>query len=44
MNISKIRIAGDGVHKYCFSESVAWLEGILQTGGLDGDLASIGFS
>ena len=42
-NISRIWIAGDGVHSCCLSERVAWLEGILQTGGLGGDLASFGF-
>lgn len=43
MSIKKVWIAGNGVHNSCLSESIAWLEGILQTGGLDGDLASLGF-
>ena len=43
MSIKKVWVAGNGVHNSCLSESVAWLEGILQTGGLDVDLASLGF-
>lgn len=43
MNIHKIWIAGDGVHNCCLSESMAWIEGVLQIGGLDGDLVSLGF-
>ena len=27
----------------CIANSVAWIERIFQTGGLDGDLVSLGF-
>ncbi|RPB18134.1 hypothetical protein L211DRAFT_854417 [Terfezia boudieri ATCC MYA-4762] len=43
LNIYKIWIAGNGEREQCLSNSVAWLEHILQTGGLDGDLAALGF-
>ncbi|RPB25232.1 hypothetical protein L211DRAFT_105094 [Terfezia boudieri ATCC MYA-4762] len=43
MNIYKIWIGGNGEHDLCLSKSVGWLGEILENGGLDGDLESVGF-
>lgn len=43
LDIQKILIGGHGEEKMCMFNSVAWIERILQTGGLDEDLVSIGF-
>jgi len=43
LNICKIWIAGTGTKDNCLADSVAWIQNILQTGGLDGDLAAMGF-
>jgi len=43
LNIQKIWIGGHRAKEMCMFNNVACIESILQTGGLDGDLVSLGF-
>ena len=43
MNIYKIWVGGSGLQELCLPQSMEWLGGIFENGGLDGDLESLGF-